>query len=111
MKLVFVIGKYNAPTVWEREQNIRLAESVGLMIARMGAMPIIPHSMTRFFFGSLSESFWIEGLQTILLRADAAFCLDNWVNSPGSKEEHTLAVTNGIPVFYTFERIKEWIDP
>lgn len=110
MKLVFVVGKYKAPTIWEIEQNIRLAEATGLMIARMGLMPIIPHSMTRFFYGTLSESFWIPGWQAVLLRCDAVFCLENWANSEGSKEEHTLAITNGIPTFYTLERLKEWGD-
>ena len=61
MKLGYIIGPFRAPTAWEIEQNVRNAERLGLEVAKLGAFPIIPHAITRFFHGLLSDEFWLEG--------------------------------------------------
>ncbi len=68
MRLVYIVGPYRAATAWEVEQNIRRAEEVGLEIARMGAMPVVPHTLTRFYGGECPEDFWLLGT-FMLMRA------------------------------------------
>lgn len=60
MKAVYIAGPFRAPTPWEVETNIRTAETNGLYVAKLGAIPRIPHTMYRFFDGSLPDEFWLE---------------------------------------------------
>jgi hypothetical protein len=48
MKFGYIIGPFRAPTVWQVEQNIRIAEELGFEVAQLGVFPIIPHANTRF---------------------------------------------------------------
>jgi hypothetical protein len=96
--LVYVAGPFRARTPWEVEQNIRRAERVALEVARAGAMPICPHTNTRFFNGQLTDGFWIRGTLELLRRADGVVFLSGWQESSGSVGEHEDAVDMGLPL-------------
>ena len=49
MKVVYIAGPYTAPDAWQRELNIRAAEMMAMEVAKLGAMPLCPHTNTRFF--------------------------------------------------------------
>ena len=99
--VVYVAGPYRGKNAWEVEQNIRLAEGVGFRVAQMGAMPLIPHTNTRFFSGTLTSQFWIDGALELLRRCNAVVLCWGWGSSEGSVGEYDEALRLGIPIFET----------
>jgi len=100
MKIVYIAGPYTGPNAWAIEQNVRKAEEVGLYVAECGAMPIIPHTNTRFFHGLLTPEFWYEGTLELLRRADALMMVPGWEHSTGAKAERLEAERLLKLVFY-----------
>jgi len=88
MKVIYVAGPFRAPTQWEIAENIREAERIGLLVARAGAMPLIPHANTAHFHGQLDADFWLNGTMELLRRCDAAVFIPGWKSSAGSLAEH-----------------------
>ena len=99
MKVVYIAGPYSGPNAWAIEQNVRRAEEAGLFVAECGAMPIIPHTNTRFFHGLLTEAFWYAGTMELLKRCDGIMLIDRWMDSIGSKAEFEMALARKIPIF------------
>lgn len=63
---IYIAGPFRGETPWDIECNIRRAEDLGLRVARMGAVPVVPHSMYRYYQGSLPDAFWIEATLSLL---------------------------------------------
>jgi len=112
MKLVYIAGPYRADTPYEIERNIRRAEDLGLEVARNGAVPVIPHTMYRFFQDSLPDDFWLDGTMEILRRCDAILMGPQWEESAGSNSEFKEAEKLGLAIFYWQEDVmhasKKW---
>lgn len=111
MKVVYVAGPFRAPNAWEIERNIRRAEETAmLLIEQMGIMPMIPHANTRFFHGTQTDQFWLDGTMELLRRCDAVFLGRGWERSSGSKAEKAEAERLKIPVFThdTMDEMIEW---
>ena len=109
MKVIFIAGPFRAKNPWEVECNIRRAEEWAFRVAECGAMPLCPHTNTRFFDKTLTDDFWLEGTSELLKRCDAIFLTPNWEKSKGSVAEKKLAEKNNIHVFYTLDELKNWI--
>ena len=109
MKLIYIIGPYSAPTSWQVEQNVRWAEELAMSVARSGAMPLCPHTNTRFFHGTLDENFWYAGTAEILQRCDAAIKLTTWARSTGAATEVRLALAIPLPVFDNTSELRRWL--
>ena len=110
MKIIFIIGPYRAENAWEIEQNVRRAEAMALEIWKLGAIPICMHSMNRFFMGTLLEEIYLRGDREILSRcADAAITVGYWMDSSGSRDEHSQCRELGIPVFANLHGLKTWL--
>ncbi len=105
MKVVYIAGPFTGRTAWDIESNIRQSETVALNVAYAGAMPLCPHTNTRFFHGQLTAEFWYEGTLELLRRCDAIF-LHNWENSAGSIRERNLAIEIGMPIFESLEELE-----
>jgi hypothetical protein len=97
MKVIYIAGPFRAPTAWGIEQNVRRAEEVGLIVARAGAMPLIPHTNTRFFHGECTEQFWVDGTLELLRRCDGAIFIPGWEESSGARGEYRLAGELSLP--------------
>ncbi len=115
MKVAYIAGPFRAENAWLVEQNIRSAEAVGFRVAELGAMPLIPHTNTRFFDGTLTGQFWLDGIMELLRRCDAVVMCPGWRESKGSVEEATVATKLRLPVFqadgYGFEAaFTKWLD-
>ncbi len=93
MKIIYIAGPFRAKTAWGIEQNIRRAEEIGLLVAQAGAMPLIPHTNTRFFHGECTEQFWIDGTMELLRRCDAAVFIPGWGKSSGANGEFNEAAS------------------
>jgi hypothetical protein len=109
---VYIAGPFRGETPWLIEQNIRHAECVALSVARLGAIPLCPHTMYRFYQDSLPDEFWLAATRELLRRCDAIMLCRGWQNSAGSRREKVLAEEIGIPVFYYDEeatKLSKWI--
>lgn len=71
--LVYVAGPFSAPTRAGVEANIARAVAVGLEVAKLGFMPVIPHANTAHpeFEKIQPYPFWISGTTEMLRRCDA----------------------------------------
>jgi len=111
MRLVYVAGKFSAPTRAEVEVNIAAAVCVALEVARIGLMPVCPHSNTQHeeFERVQPYPFWIEGTLELLRRCDAVITVSGWEASKGACRERAEANRLGIPVFDTIEELGAWV--
>lgn len=109
MKVVFIRGPFRAANAWLVEQNIRRAEHLAFEVARLGVMPLCPHTNTRFFDGTLTEQFWLEGTKELLRRCDAVVSAPGWESSTGSIGEGEDAERLGIPVFDSIYELAVWL--
>ena len=108
MKVIYVAGPFRGKTAWEVEKNIRHAEHLGFEIAKLGAVPLIPHTLYRFFNGELTDQFWLDGTMELLKRCDGAFFLGGWQASSGSRAERAVA-ERMMPVFEYLPDLELWL--
>lgn len=97
--IIYVAGPYRAATAWGVEQNVRRAEEWALRVAFAGAMPLCPHTNTRFFHGVGPDEFWLAGTMELLRRSDAILLIPEWSRSSGACAERAEAERRGIPIF------------
>jgi len=113
MKLVYVAGPYNAPTDWERENNIWHARSAGAQVVMHGAYPVIPHANTAHFGGLADEELFYAGSMALLEACHGILLLNGWNVSKGAQSEFARAVELGQLVFQEvlpsdWLAMKEW---
>jgi hypothetical protein len=110
MKLVYVAGKFRAPTHWGVVQNVRAAEAVALEVWRAGAAALCPHMNTANFEGAAPDGVWLMGTMEMLRRCDAIVMVPDWWDSIGAKLERDEAIRLGLPIFEAgqYEQLKEW---
>jgi hypothetical protein len=109
MKLIYVAGPFRGETAWDIEQNTRRVEELGLKIAHLGHMPLMPHCNTRFFHGQCDDQFWIDGTLLLLSKCDAMLVAPGWEESSGTKGEISYCQKHDLPYFYTLEDLKIWL--
>lgn len=97
--IIYVAGAYRGPHAYAIELNVRLAEDAGLRLAEIGAVPLIPHTMYRFFQGALPDTFWLPATLDLLRRSDAVLLLRNFRESIGALAERTEAERCSLPIF------------
>jgi hypothetical protein len=114
MLVGYVIGPFSASNQWERAKNIRDAELVGVQIASLGVMPLIPHANTGNFYGLFTEEFWYKGTAELLHRANFAITVAaigrKWDHSKGSRDELEACKRWHIPVFHTLHGLEMWLE-
>lgn len=109
MRVVYIAGPFRGPSAWDIEQNIRAAEELALEVWRLGAVALCPHTNTRFFQGAAPDEVWLKGDIEMLQRCDAVLLTKDWERSTGAKMERTIAISIGIPVFYSLEAVRDWL--
>jgi len=100
LKVVFISGKYRAPTEWGVKQNIHAAEQAAMHVWQLGGVAICPHLNTAFFGGSCPDETWLAGDLELLRRCDAVYAMVDWRQSKGATAEVELAESLGLPVFF-----------
>ena len=102
--LIYIAGPFRADTAWAVECNVRMVERLGLAVAKCGGVPMIPHTMYRFFDGTLTEEFWLDATQQILNVCQAVVVVRDWAFSAGTIDEVLHAEsTLDIPLFFAGE--------
>ena len=114
MKVVYIIGPFRGKSHWEVAENVRNAERLGLEVAKLGAMPLIPHKNTENFDGRLTDEFWIEGTKELLRRADAAITvaaigIDFTMSEGSAGEVHEMEEILKRPVFHSLADLELWL--
>lgn len=109
MKVIYIAGPFRGKTPWDVELNIRRAEEASLEVANLGAMPLCPHTCTRFFDGQLNAQFWLDGTMEMMRRCDALLAIDRWTESAGAQGEVKEAQRLGIPVFTNLRSLRVWL--
>jgi len=104
MLATYIAGPFRASTGWGIEQNVRKAELVGLMVAKLGILPVIPHTMFRWYHGENEDQFWLNAMLELMFRTDAVLFLDDWKTSAGSLAEEIAAQQRNMPCFYLSQR-------
>lgn len=103
MLIVYVAGPFYGPSDWDRQENIRRARVAGLEVARMGCYPFVPHSNTCYYFGTLPESFWVDGCLEMVARCDSILVLPGYLESKGTQLEMARATELGKQTFLRLE--------
>jgi len=98
MKKIYVAGPYRADNAWGVEKNIRKAEELGMELARAGFNPMIPHTMFRYFNGTLTDEFWLKATMEWLETCDAIALVKGWGHSDGAVKEYDRAIELGFQV-------------
>lgn len=110
MRVVYISGAYRSTTTWGIEQNVRAAEKQALAVWGVGLVPVCPHTMSRFFYGSVPERVVQDGLLELVRHCDAVLALPGFEQSSGSMAEVDEAVRAGIPVFESLAALVRWDD-
>jgi hypothetical protein len=97
--LVYIAGPFRAETAWEIEENIRKAERVALEVAEHGGVPVCPHTMYRFFHGTLSDETWLNVTMNLLTVCHAVISIDERGWSEGTNAELREAAKRKIQQF------------
>lgn len=97
--LSYVAGPFRGPNAWEVEKNIRKAEEVGFYLAGLGRIPLIPHTMYRFWDGTLDDSFWLAAGIRLLRQCNEIVMRPGWDGSAGSMAELREAEKLGLPAY------------
>lgn len=104
-----IAGRFRGPNAWELENNVRRAEEVAYAVAHLGAMPLVTHSLGRYFDGTLTDQFWLDGTLELMRRCDALMMIPGWETSQGANTERALALEMGIPVFSDIDELERWL--
>lgn len=108
MKVVYIAGPYRGDNAWHVEKNIQAAEELAFEVTDIGAMPLCPHSMCRYWNGTRTDKFWLDGTLELMRRCDAVLLLRGWSSSAGSRAEKDEAERLGMPVFFYLSDLKDW---
>lgn len=111
MKLVYIAGPFTAKNGFELAQNINRAEEYAMVVAKMGAVPVCPHTMYRNFAWTITDSFWYRATMDLLKVCHALLMVHRWRNSAGSLNEVNYCTTAGIPAFYApdLDQLEKWL--
>jgi len=104
--VIYTAGKFRG----DIEANIAIAATVALQVWTMGCACICPHMNTAPWQGVLEDRVWLEGDLAIVAKCDAVLMLENWKCSEGATRERQLAMKLGIPVLYSIEELREWME-
>ncbi len=101
MKKVYLAGKFRGKTKWDVAWNIRRMEVAGLEVAKLGAVPVIPHSMFGNFDGELTDEYWLEATKDLMLVCDGLYIpyAADLVSSQGTQGELEEARRINMKVF------------
>lgn len=105
--LVYIAGKYTAPDALRMELNVRRAEEMAYAIARLGIMPVCPHTNLRYMAADLAKFLYPATLELMRV-CDAVFLLPDWMESDGARGENADALRHGQPVFQSLQSLKLW---
>jgi hypothetical protein len=98
--LVYIAGPLGAATLDQVAHNIEAAAGYRLPLARAGACPVCPHTMTQELYGAgVGEAFWLDAMLALQRRCDATLLVPGWQDSRGARAECGQAERLGQPAW------------
>ncbi len=108
MRVIYVAGRYSAPTEAQVKENIAIAEKYAQKIWKAGHAAICPHLNTAHWGNLLTHDQFIAGDLEIIKRCDAVYLIPGWEHSKGARQENAFAVNRRIPTFNTMTTLLAW---
>ena len=112
MKVIYIAGSYRATNAWLVEQNVRRAEEAAHYIISHAAKPVVclvPHSLGRFFNGTMTAEYWLDATLELMRRCDAVYVLPGSESSAGTRGEVAEANRLRLPVLISRRAVLTWI--
>jgi hypothetical protein len=113
---VYIAGPYRGCNAWVVENNIRRAEAAAMQVMASsgldyGSIPnmvaVCPHSMYRYFDGTLTQQFWLDATEELLRVCDIVYVFGRSEGSAGTTHEIRVAERLGIPVCRSLDLVWE----
>lgn len=114
---VYVAGPFSAPTRRGVDANIARAVAVGLEVAKLGFMPIMPHANTAHpeFEKIQAYPFWIDGTTELLRKCDVMVMVPDeeivLLSAPWPGEERVLSLYSAVDRAEEEGVVSVWCDP
>ena len=105
---IYIAGAYTAPDAWGVEQNVRRAESLAYEVAKLGAMPVCPHTNLRYMCYEIATFMYPATLE-LMRRCDAVLMVEGWEQSTGACGEYEEAGLLKMPRFWTLNGLRGWL--
>ena len=105
---IYIAGPYTAADAWGVEQNVRRAESLAYEVAKIGAVPMCPHSNLRFMCSEIAAFMYPATLE-LMRRCDAVLMVEGWEKSIGACGEYEEAGLLKMPRFWTLNGLRGWL--
>ncbi len=111
-ELIYIAGAYSGPTRGAVEANIARAVDRALDVAKLGAMPVCPHSNTGDprFEEVQNYQFWIAGTLALMRVCSAFLTVPGWELSSGARGEVNAMTDMGKPVFHDLDALADWLE-
>lgn len=109
MRVIYIAGPYSGADGWEIACNVHRAEALAREVARLGAAPLVPHSIGARMAGTETYEYWCAATLEMMRRCDAVLFTDDFGRSSGARGEKAEAEKLGIPCFYAVEALKLWL--
>ena len=116
MKRVYVAGPYSADNIIDVFENMRKGMRAGLEVFLAGYAPWVPwhdfhHQLVLRDDESIPVQYYYEMSMAWLEVSDAVLVLPGWEGSRGTRAEIKRAEELKIPIFFTFQALKEEMPP
>ncbi len=110
--IIYVAGKYNAPSDGEKLRNTNKAIDAGIEVYKKGHYPLIPH-LTHWVEKRMDyngepprkNTYWYDFDNLIIPSCDALIKISADGESRGADLEEKLAIKLGLKIFKTLEEI------
>ena len=93
--LVYVCGKFRAPTIRERQANLQAAMNEADVLAHAGYVPIVPHVMIGTMLGQISEADAQAACLRLIDSCDGLCAMSGWEQSGFAPVEMDYAREHG----------------
>lgn len=108
--VVYIAGRFRAKDGWLINENVFVAEKAGRGVARLGGMPLVPHSIGAHMAGTEDDTFWLTGTLELMRRCDLVLVLPGWEDSQGARGEIAEAERIGLPVIFPANGFPGWAE-
>jgi len=108
--VVYISGPLSAPTNDGWFSHTVKARFACRELWMLGVTPICPHTNSLFMEGVVSYDEFILGDLELVQRSDAVYMIGDWEKSKGAQKEYRHAAFSGMPVFYTLDNLKTWVE-
>jgi len=113
--IIYVAGKYNAPTDGERLYNTNQAIDVAIALYEGSdhkIYPMVPH-LTHWIekrmdyrkMNSRENSYWYQFDNLIIPKCDGMLKISKDGESKGADAEEALAIKLGLPIYHSVEEV------